>query len=83
MEGAQVIMKPVLVTTDVAATFIVKCKNQEATTDNVRAAREHIYYLAKQGQLTRHGGSARGKALWDLHELVRPYRSTWTVIEGA
>jgi len=72
--------KPFLITTDVAATFIVRCKNQETTPANLKAARERVYYLAKHAVLTRHGGGKRGQALWDLHELAEPYRQT-TIIE--
>lgn len=72
--------KPFLITTDVASTFIVRCRNQEVTPENTKAARERIYYLAKQGALTRHGEAKRGRALWDLHELAKPYRHT-TIIE--
>lgn len=72
--------KPFLVPTDVASTFIVRCRNQEVTQDTIKAAREHIYYAAKQGYITRHGGPQRGRALWDLHELVRPYRQTIIVV---
>jgi len=74
------VAEPFLVTTDVASTFIVKCKNQEVTPANLKAARERIYYLAKTGVLTRHGGGKRGQGLWDLHELARPYRHTTTIV---
>lgn len=73
-------LKPFLVPTDVAATFVTRCRNQEVTPENLKAARERVYYLAKQGVLTRHGGGKRGQALWDLHELVKPYGQTTIVV---
>lgn len=78
MEGTS--LNPMLVTTEVAATFIVRCRNQQATPDNLKAAREHVYYLAKKGDITRHGNPKRGQALWDLHELVKPYRHTTIIV---
>lgn len=72
--------KPFLVSTDVAATFIVRCKGDEITAVTLKAAREHIYYAAKKGYITRHGNPKRGQALWDLHELVRPYRQTTIIV---
>lgn len=66
--------KPVLVTTDVACVFIVQAREQDKTAATLKAAREHIYYLAKIGVLTRYGGSKRNAALWDLRELAKPYR---------
>lgn len=74
------VSEPFLVTTDVASTFIVKCRNQEVTPATLKAARDHVYYAAKQGYITRHGNPKRGKALWDLHELVRPYRQTTIIV---
>ena len=74
--------RPVLVTTDVAAAFIARCKNQEVNAVTLKAARERVYYLAKRGEITKHGGTTRGRALWDLHELARPYSSSVTVIDN-
>lgn len=73
--------KPCLVPTDVAATFIVRCRNQELTPANIKAARDHIYYLAKQDRITRYGEAKRGQSLWDLHELAAPYARTVTVVD--
>jgi hypothetical protein len=78
MEGAYV--KPLLVSTDVAATFIVRCRDEELTAETLRSARDHIYYAAKKGYITRHGNPKRGQALWDLHELVKPYRQTTQIV---
>lgn len=75
-------LKPVLVTTDVAATFIVRCRNQEVNAVTLKAARERVYYLAKRGEITKHGGTTRGQALWDLHELGRPYSQSVTVVDN-
>ncbi len=78
--GEAVTDKPFLVTTDVAATFIVKCKRQEVNAVTLKAARERVYYLAKQGVITRHGIPKRGQSLWDLRELAEPYRQGCTVV---
>lgn len=75
--------KPVLLTTDIAAMFLVRvCKNQPLTPENVKAARERIYYLAKAGLITRHGQAKRGQALWDLHELSAPYTASVTIVDN-
>lgn len=66
--------------TPVAAYFICRCRNNSTTPENIKAATDHIYYLAKQGTITRHGQPKRGQALWDLVELARPYSAGTTVI---
>lgn len=68
--------KPILIPTDVACAFILGCRNQQTNADTLAKAREHIYNLAKNGKLTRHGTPKRGGALWDLRELAKPYRNT-------
>lgn len=70
----------ILVPTDIAALFVARCRHQQPTQDQIRAAREHVYYLAKQGKLTRHGAPKRGRALWDLVELAEPYRQGTTIV---
>ena len=82
MRGVTVTSKPVLVTTDVAATFIVRCRNQDVNAVTLKAARERVYYLAKQGMITKHGGATRGQALWDLRELAEPYKSSVTIVDN-
>lgn len=70
------VSKPALVDTDTACVFIIRVREQHKTDETMTAARQHVYYLAKTGRLTRHGGSKRGQARWDLRELARPYRNT-------
>jgi len=48
----------------------------------LKAARERVYYLAKQGMITKHGGATRGQALWDLRELAEPYKSSVTIVDN-
>lgn len=79
MEGAGVSQR-LLVSTDVAATFIVRCRDEELTPENIKAAQAHIYYAAKKGYITRHGNPKRGQALWDLYELVKPYRHRTQIV---
>jgi len=67
---------PILIPTDVAAAFIVSCRGQVKNADTLAKAREHIYYLAKNDKLTRHGEPKRNGALWDLRELAKPFAST-------
>lgn len=71
--------KPVLVDTDTACVFIIRAREQDKTVASMKAARKHVYYLARVGKLTRYGG--RQSALWDLKELARPYRKI-TVVSG-
>lgn len=73
--------KPVLVDTETACVFIVQARGWEKTRATMKRASDHINYLAKSGQLTRHGGSKRGQARWDLKELARPYRKI-TIVPG-
>lgn len=75
--------RPILLTTEVAAMFIVRvCKNQPLTPENIKEARTLIYYWAKRGHITRHGEAKRGQALWDLHELAAPYSASVTVVDN-
>lgn len=52
-----------LVGTDLAAEFLRK------PGEDKRKVARRIYYLAREGRITRHGGPRRGQALWDLYEL--------------
>lgn len=72
--------RPVLVSTEEAVIFLLMCQNKARTPEAMKATREHIYYLAKTGTLTRHGAAKRGQALWDLKELVKPYGRNTTLL---
>jgi hypothetical protein len=72
--------KPILVKTDVAIIFIIRCRNEVKNDDTIRAARKSIYNRAARGYITRYGESGRGQQLWDLNELVRPYAKRVTIV---
>lgn len=63
-----------LVDTETACVFLIRMRKQEKTEKTMLAAKQSIFYLARVGKLTRHGGSTPNSALWDLKELARPYR---------
>lgn len=69
-------IKPILVDTETAALFIVRCRHKPVDEESMRSARKHIYNCADRGYLTRYGESKRGRQLWDLRELGRQYRKT-------
>lgn len=67
-------MQPVerrLVTSEVAALFIVRMRGLDRTVETMRSARNRLHYLCKSGKIKNHGGSGRGQALWDLREIAR------------
>lgn len=66
-------MSPTLVDTEAACLFLVRMRKQEKSPKTMLAARQAIFYLARVGKLTRHGGRAPNSARWDLKELARPY----------
>lgn len=66
-------MSPILVDTETACLFLVRMRKQEKNPKTMLAARQTIFYLARAGKLTRHGGRAPTTARWDLKELARPY----------
>lgn len=70
----------ILVTTELGALFLCRCKGLDTTTENLKAAQVRIYYLATRGVLTKHGGAKRGQARWDLRELVRDTGGTTDVM---
>lgn len=65
-----------LVSTEVAALYWLmlqrpKERIQSFNEDQIIKARRKIYNLARDGQLTKHGGEERGQALWSLSEVHR------------
>lgn len=67
-------MSATLIDTETACVFLIRMRKQEKNPRTMLAARQHIFYLARAGKLTRHGDSTPKSALWDLKELARPYR---------
>jgi hypothetical protein len=66
----------ILVTTDIAAVFII---SGAATEDKLRAAKNRIRHLSKQGRITNYGGATRA-ARWDLYELARAQGGQTTIL---
>ncbi|WP_435196350.1 hypothetical protein [Streptomyces sioyaensis] len=66
--------KPTLVGTELAALYALMLADpenkiqlfRESEVDNMR---RRIYNAARDHKLTRHGGSGRGEARWDLNEI--------------
>lgn len=67
-------MSPTLVDTETACVFLIRMRKQDKNERTMLASKQHIFYLARIGKLTRYGGSTPKSALWDLKELARPYR---------
>lgn len=66
------------VSTDLAAIYMLGFKNGGYVfmQDELDRAKQAIYNMNRDGKLFNHGGSTRGRALWDLAELHKVLTDT-------
>lgn len=64
-----------LLTTYLAAVYVLMHQGHRTYyPDDLTRAKNKIYNLARDGRLTRHGGSGHGEARWDVRELDKILR---------
>lgn len=80
-KAAATAVKPsILVSTELAALYLLMQRSpnehiQLFRQAEIQRAKNTIYNMARDGELTRHGGSGWGEARWDLPELHRALHS--------
>lgn len=66
---------PRLLTTYLAAVYVLMYEGRRTYyPDELTRAKTKIYNLARDGRLTRHGGSGHGEARWSVVELDKILR---------
>jgi hypothetical protein len=61
---------PRLLTTYLAAVYVLMFEGHTTYfPDDLTRAKARVYNLARDGKITRHGGSDWGSARWDVQEL--------------
>lgn len=71
-----------LVTTDLAATYIIMISAGERVVlmreNDIKAAKRRVWNAARDGKLTRYGGTGKGEARWCLKEVHTMFAPTRT-----
>lgn len=66
-----------LLTTYLAAVYVLMHEGHRTYyPDDLTRAKTKIYNMARDGKLTRHGGSGHGEARWDVRELDKALRES-------
>ena len=66
-----------LLTTYLAAVYVLMHEGHRTyVPDDLTRAKTKIYNMARDGKLTRHGGSGHGQARWDVVQLDRALRES-------